>query len=184
MKNTNHSKNAEIGFIENDGLMEFYGDGKAVREEYRSPHMNDGVAQFYEDGKVVRFFKNGNHVRTEFAKGHPYHGKICFYDDGKHVSTEYAKGHKDHGKIVFCKDDKLVRTEFAKNHQLHGIMIVMLVKPTLDTKLGIRLTGEGRPRVIGLTDSGIAAKAGVLEVGDVILTVNGHKATGRDATTK
>ena len=48
---------------------------------------------------------------------------------------------------------------------------VTLVKPTTDAKLGIRLAGEERPRIISLNPEGLAAKAGCLSVGDVFLKV-------------
>ena len=51
------------------------------------------------------------------------------------------------------------------------IMRVSLVKPLPDAKLGIRLAGEERPRIISLNPEGLAAKAGCLSVGDVFLKV-------------
>ncbi|KAL1507458.1 hypothetical protein AB1Y20_008294 [Prymnesium parvum] len=76
------------------------------------------------------------------------------------------------------------RKEPAYEPAPNEIMRVSLNKPTVDTKLGIRLTGDGRPRVIGLNPEGVAAKAGLVQVGDVIHTVNGQKANGHEATTK
>merc|ERR1719271_1310002 len=63
-------------------------------------------------------------------------------------------------------------------------MRVTLVKPQPDAKLGIRLAGEERPRIISLNPEGLAAKAGCLSVGDVFLKVNGYKAGNHEATTK
>lgn len=76
------------------------------------------------------------------------------------------------------------RKELSYEPAPNEIMRVMLNKPALDTKLGIRLAGEERPRVISLNADGVAAKSGLLQVGDVVLSVNGHKATGHEATTK
>lgn len=51
------------------------------------------------------------------------------------------------------------------------IMRVTLSKPDSNAKLGIRLAGEERPRIISLNPEGLAAKAGCLQVGDVFLKV-------------
>jgi hypothetical protein len=51
------------------------------------------------------------------------------------------------------------------------IMRVTLTKPQPDAKLGIRLAGEDRPRIISLNPEGLAAKAGCLSVNDVFLKV-------------
>ena len=51
------------------------------------------------------------------------------------------------------------------------IMRITLTKPQPDAKLGIRLAGEDRPRIISLNPEGLAAKAGCLAVGDVFLKV-------------
>ena len=50
---------------EDDGLTDFYQNGKLVRDEYRSPHKHDGLTQFYEDGELVG---------GEFRSPHKYDG--------------------------------------------------------------------------------------------------------------
>eukprot|EP00315_Gephyrocapsa_oceanica_P023743 CAMPEP_0185369652 /NCGR_PEP_ID=MMETSP1364-20130426/18849_1 /TAXON_ID=38817 /ORGANISM="Gephyrocapsa oceanica, Strain RCC1303" /LENGTH=193 /DNA_ID=CAMNT_0027970413 /DNA_START=26 /DNA_END=604 /DNA_ORIENTATION=- len=63
------------------------------------------------------------------------------------------------------------------------IKSVVLSKPTTDAVLGIRLAGRERPRVTKLTDGGLAAKSGLIEVNDVFLSVNGTPAEGHEKTT-
>ena len=46
------------------------------------------------------------------------------------------------------------------------IMQVSIMKPSADAKLGIRLAGEGRPKIVSIAPGGLAASAPV-EVGDV-----------------
>ena len=61
---------------------------------------------------------------------------------------------------------------------------VTLHKPDASAKLGIRLAGDDRPRIVSLNLEAIAAKTGGLAVNDVILTVNGQKAQGHAGTTQ
>ena len=62
--------------------------------------------------------------------------------------------------------------------------IVTLIKPTLDTKLGIRLTGsDAHPSIASIHTGSVAAQDGTLNVGDVIVTVNGEVTTGHAETT-
>ena len=61
---------------------------------------------------------------------------------------------------------------------------VTLHKPDASAKLGIRLAGDERPRIVSLNLEAIAAKTGGLAVNDVILTVNGQKAQGHAGTTQ
>ena len=62
--------------------------------------------------------------------------------------------------------------------------IVTLIKPTLDTKLGIRLTGSGaHPSIASIHTGSVAAQDGTLNVGDVIVRVNGEVTTGHAETT-
>ena len=61
---------------------------------------------------------------------------------------------------------------------------VTLHKPDASAKLGIRLAGDDRPRIVSLNVEAIAAKTGGLAVNDVILTVNGQKAQGHAGTTQ
>ena len=61
---------------------------------------------------------------------------------------------------------------------------VTLHKPEAASRLGIRLAGDERPRVVSLHPGLVAAKAGGVAVNDVILTVNGQKAHGHAATTQ
>ena len=61
---------------------------------------------------------------------------------------------------------------------------VTLYKPDASAKLGIRLAGDDRPRVVSLNPDAIAAQTGGLAVNDVILTVNGQKAQGHAGTTQ
>jgi predicted metalloprotease with PDZ domain len=62
--------------------------------------------------------------------------------------------------------------------------IVKLIKPTLDTKLGIRLTGSGaHPSIASIHTGSVAAQDGTLNVGDVIVRVNGEVTTGHAETT-
>lgn len=60
---------------------------------------------------------------------------------------------------------------------------VILNKPDAGAKLGIRLAGDDRPRIVGLNPEMIASKSGGLNVNDVILTVNGQRAQGHAGTT-
>ena len=64
------------------------------------------------------------------------------------------------------------------------IRCVTLRKPDPAAKLGIRLAGDDRPRIVSLNPEMIAAKQGGLAVNDVILTVNGQKAEGHAGTTQ
>ena len=61
---------------------------------------------------------------------------------------------------------------------------VTLHKPEASSRLGIRLAGDERPRVVSLNPGLLAAKAGGLAVNDVILSVNGREAQGHTATTR
>ena len=61
---------------------------------------------------------------------------------------------------------------------------VTLYKPDASAKLGIRLAGDDRPRIVSLNPDAIAARTGGLAVNDVILTVNGQKAQGHAGTTQ
>ena len=61
---------------------------------------------------------------------------------------------------------------------------VILNKPDASAKLGIRLAGDDRPRIVSLNPDLIAAKSGGLAVNDVILTVNGQRAQGHAGTTQ
>jgi len=62
--------------------------------------------------------------------------------------------------------------------------IVTLIKPTLDTKLGIRLTGsDAHPSIASIHTGSVAAQDGTLNVGDVIVRVNGEVTTGHAETT-
>ena len=51
------------------------------------------------------------------------------------------------------------------------------------SRLGIRLAGDERPRVVSLSPEQVAAEVGGLAVNDVILTINGQKVRGHAATT-
>ena len=61
---------------------------------------------------------------------------------------------------------------------------MILTKPTAAAKLGIRLTGQGQPCIVGLNPELIAAQSNELAVGDVIHAVNGQSALGHAATTE
>ena len=61
---------------------------------------------------------------------------------------------------------------------------VTLYKPDASAKLGIRLAGDDRPRIVSLNPDAIAARTGGLAENDVILTVNGQKAQGHAGTTQ
>ena len=77
-----------------------------------------------------------------------------------------------------------VRREAQYEPAPNEIMRVTLIKPTSDTKLGIRLAGSERPRIMSLSADGLAAKAGCLQEGDVFLKVNHQPADGHENTTK